>query len=76
MHEVARLVADGDSPAGKSKPGRAKIVEWVERFAKPIAVVQNRMGIAEFINGRAFARPVGSTYPARYALASSGWIVA
>src|ERR1700733_7945022 len=26
------------------------------------------MGIAEFIIGRAFARPVGSTYPMRYAL--------
>ena len=26
------------------------------------------MGIAEFIIGRAFARPVGSTHPTRYAL--------
>ena len=38
---------------------------WVEPCAKPITVVANMMGIAEFIIGRAFARPVGSTHPAR-----------
>jgi hypothetical protein len=27
--------------------------------------LQTMMGIAEFIIGRAFARPVGSTHPAR-----------
>ena len=43
----------GDLPVGQRFAG------WVERFAKPIAIVQIVMGIAEFIIGRAFARPVG-----------------
>jgi hypothetical protein len=47
-------------PSGQKSP-----VGWVERFAKPIAVVQNMTGIAEFIVGRAFARPVGSIHPTR-----------
>ncbi len=34
-------------------------------FAKPIAIVRTMMGIAEFIIGRAFARPVGATHPTR-----------
>ena len=49
----------GDLPVGQQTVG------WVERFAKPIAIVPIMMGIAEFIIGRAFARPVGSTHPTR-----------
>jgi hypothetical protein len=38
-----------DLPVGQLKqPVRQQIVGWVEPFAKPIAVVQNMMGIASF----------------------------
>ena len=41
-----------------------KSVGWVEPFAKPIIFADSKlMGIAEFIIGRAFARPGGSTHP-------------
>src|SRR5260370_1055187 len=42
-----------------------QFVGWVEP-AKPILFIKMQlMGIAEFIIGRAFARPVGSTHPTR-----------
>ena len=44
-------------------------VGWVEPFAKTHHLRKLRlMGIAEFIVGRAFARPVGSTHPTGYEL--------
>jgi hypothetical protein len=45
---------------GQKQPVRQHTVGWVESFTKTIAVVQNMMGIAEPVIGRAFARPVGS----------------
>ena len=44
----------------------AKSVGWVERLAKPITTSRTAMGIAEFIIGRAFARPVDSTHPTKW----------
>ncbi len=44
-----------------------QVAAWVERLAKPIAVVRTMMGIAEFIIGRAFAtrwlRPSCALHP-------------
>ena len=43
--------------------GQLTIVGWVERERNPSQHRCGMMGIAEFIIGRAFARPVGSTHP-------------
>src|SRR5438552_17977266 len=52
--------------AGFLKGTRTGCVGRVERKrnpSKPVTGVRKRMGFAEFIIGRAFARPVGSTHP-------------